>query len=282
MEDVIIESEEQPRNYKKLFLKLGTCSQTLFHILNREFDHPLGLEENAADPLAGGILRQGKQCGMLWGSALAVGAEAYRTSKSQSQAMVTSILATQAIMKSFMSRTQSIDCRDITECDWNNKLSISKYFLTGRFMHCFNLVQDWAPEAIRVAREGLAAQPPEFSEPCRNCASEVAARLGAGDQEIVMVSGLAGGMGLSGGGCGALGAAIWLSTFEWCGRNDPKKAYKNADAKEILEAFLAETEDELLCYKLTGRKFASIEEHSEFIQGGGCAKLIDLLVKASQ
>ena len=44
------------KNRKRLFLKLGTCSQTIFYILNRYYEHPMETEERAVDPLAGGIL----------------------------------------------------------------------------------------------------------------------------------------------------------------------------------------------------------------------------------
>ena len=60
---------------KRVFLKKGTCSQTFCFLLNREFGHLKENEERAADPLAGGIMQRGQQCGMLWGATLAVGAE---------------------------------------------------------------------------------------------------------------------------------------------------------------------------------------------------------------
>jgi len=60
---------------KRVFLKKGTCSQTLCFLLDREFGHLQENEERATDPLAGGLLQQGHQCGMLWGAALAAGAE---------------------------------------------------------------------------------------------------------------------------------------------------------------------------------------------------------------
>ena len=50
---------------KKLFRKLGSCSRTYFYILNREFGHTKEIEERAADPLAGGLMQTGHQCGML-------------------------------------------------------------------------------------------------------------------------------------------------------------------------------------------------------------------------
>ena len=46
-----------------------------------------------------------------------------------------------------------------------------------------------------------------------SCASEVAKRMGASDEEMVMVAGFAGGIGLSGNACGALAAAVWMNTL---------------------------------------------------------------------
>ncbi|PLX12327.1 MAG: hypothetical protein C0597_13500, partial [Marinilabiliales bacterium] len=63
---------------KRTFLKLGTCSRTFFYILNLEFGNPKEDEERALDPLAGGILQQGYQCGMLWGASMALGTESFR------------------------------------------------------------------------------------------------------------------------------------------------------------------------------------------------------------
>jgi hypothetical protein len=54
---------------KRTFLKKGTCSQTLFYILNREFGYLKKTEERASDSLAS-LMATGHQCGMLWGSAL--------------------------------------------------------------------------------------------------------------------------------------------------------------------------------------------------------------------
>ncbi len=62
----------------RTFLKVGTCSEALCNVLDRAFDHPLKLEEEATAPLAGGIMLHGYQCGMLWGVTLAAGAQAYR------------------------------------------------------------------------------------------------------------------------------------------------------------------------------------------------------------
>ena len=90
----------------RTFMKKGTCSRTFFYLLDREFGHPREEEEKAIDPMAGGILQQGYQCGMLWGASMAVGAEALRRSKNPDQATGLTILATQHVMESFVDRTE--------------------------------------------------------------------------------------------------------------------------------------------------------------------------------
>ena len=77
------------------FLKGRACSDTLSHVLNRAFDHPLKLEERAAMPFAGGIMQHGYQCGMIWGATLAAGAQAYRLFGAGPQAEAKAILAAQ-------------------------------------------------------------------------------------------------------------------------------------------------------------------------------------------
>ena len=52
-------------------------------VVDGSFGHPMKLEEEAAAPLAGGIMNHGFQCGMLWGASLAAGAEAYRLKQSR-------------------------------------------------------------------------------------------------------------------------------------------------------------------------------------------------------
>jgi hypothetical protein len=237
-------------------------------------------EERAADPLAGGILRQGYQCGMLWGSALAVGAEAFRRSDNRDQAIGMAIKATQHVMGSFTHRARSADCADITGCDWTSKLSMAKYFLTGRFISCFRLVEKWAPEAFQSAAEGLSREHTDLPQQPISCASEVARRMGASDEQMVMVAGFAGGLGLSGNACGALSAAIWMNTLTWCGEHPGTPAMENPIARTTLESFFRATDYKILCSEIAGQQFNTINDHSEFIRTSGCEKLIDALARA--
>jgi hypothetical protein len=261
---------------KRVFLKKGTCSRTFFYILDREFGYPLDDEEGAVDHLAGGILQQGFQCGMLWGASMALGAESFRRSDNHGQAISKAIRATQIIMDSFVKRTKSIECVDITNCDMTNNTGMAKFFLSGKIVGCLRLAGKWAPEAIEAAYEGLSAELMETGPETVSCATELVKRMGGSEEESMMVAGFAGGLGLSGNGCGALAAAIWMKSLIW----NRKQKGKQANHDQLLETFYGATEYEMECSKICGQKFLTIDEHTEFIKNGGCEKLIDLLAKS--
>jgi hypothetical protein len=262
---------------KRTFIKQGTCSRTFFYLLDREFGHAMEMEEQAADPLAGGIIQQGYQCGMLWGAALAVGAEAYRRTDNQDQAIALSIKATQRVMVSFVNRTGTIQCEEITRIDFNNKWSLAKFMLSGKFVSCITLCGKWAPEAIQAAIEGLSTDESDSPQHCLSCSSEVVKKMGGSDEEIAMVAGLAGGLGLSGSGCGALASAIWKTILELIKTNGWKYSMSDPVTEKILKKFYEATNYEMECSEITGLSFETLDEHTEFIKNGGCRKLIDVM-----
>jgi C_GCAxxG_C_C family probable redox protein len=280
MDPNLYDIKDGPKDGKKVFRKLGTCSRTFFYILNREFGHQKELQERAADSLAGGIMQKGHQCGMLWGASLAVGAEAYRKCENQHQAIAVAVNATQKIMTSFSERENTINCRDITHCDFSSKLSMVKYFFSGRFLHCFNLAEQWAPEAVKSAIEGLSLNGIDPAKNCRSCATEVAKKMGASDEEMMMVAGFAGGLGLSGAACGALSAAIWMKSLRWCRAELKKSPLQNSYSKKTLNKFYKTTDSKILCSDISGELFEDINEHTEFLKNGGCGKLIKSLARS--
>ena len=275
--------KREPHDGRKVFREKGTCSQTLFYLFDRQFEHLKETEERASDSLAGGIMQRGYQCGMLWGSALAIGAEAFRRCDDLDQAMRVAVKATQGVMTSFLEKENTINCRDITQCDFSSKWSFAKYFLSGRFLHCFKLAQQWAPDAIEAALQGLEEGDKWIGPEKRplknsvNCASLVAKKLGASEEEMVMVAGFAGGLGMSGGGCGALSAAIWMRSLAWCREHEGKNSFKNPEAVRVVEAFEEVADRRILCSELSGQKFKSYYDHADFIRQGGCNKLIHTL-----
>lgn len=273
----ITKSKKVKLKAKRVFLKKGTCSHAFFYILNREYGHAKAHEELAIDPLAGGILQLGYQCGMLWGASMAVGAEAFRRYKNTGKAIAVTIRATQHIMKSFEKMTNCIDCEDFTKTDFKNKWSFAKYMISGKFLSCYKLSEKWAPEAIKSANKGLELEGQESVLPTLSCASEVVKKMGGTDEEIVMVSGFAGGLGLRGSACGALAAAIWKTILELVKKNSWKSSLSDPDSQKVLDRFYEITDYEPECNKICGKYFKTIDEHTEFIKNGGCRELINVL-----
>lgn len=268
------------RGTKRKFIKLGGCSHLQFHILNRQFGQTRVEEELASNLLAGGILQQGYQCGMLWGASMAAGTEAYRRCKDMNKATALTIKATQMLMESFKKRTGFHDCYDIAECDWKKKSSLMKYFVKGKFVYCFKLAQKWAPEAVETAFKALDHDQSKLPDKCMSCASELARKMKASEEQMCMLAGFAGGLGLSGNACGALAAAIWLNTISYNRKAEKKNSMSNHLAEKAQEVFYKSTNYEVLCKDICGKRFETLNEHTDFVSNGGCKDLIDALAKA--
>ncbi len=270
-------------NPRKEFWKCGACSHAMFHLLNHEFDNVKLQEEKASDLLAGGIVQKGHQCGMLWGAALAIGTESFRRYDDKNMAIASAINASKRMADSFQKRTHTLNCRDLVKVDWENKLDFAIYMLkiiAQGFVYspCFNLIVKWTPEAVEAANQGLAENSIP-NQPCMSCATEVLKKMGATEEESVMVAGFAGGIGLSGHACGALGAVLWYKMLDWGRKNQGKTPamFNNQEAKNVLKAFDIQTGSEMLCSKISNKIFNTIDEHSAYIKNGGCKNLLEAL-----
>ena len=299
-------SDKVKLNPRKTFWKCGACSHAMFHLLNHEFDNIKPEEEKASDLLAGGIAMKGHQCGMLWGASLAAGIESFHRFNDKNEATTAAINASKHLVKSFHHRAGTVNCRDITKVDWEKKSHFVIFMLKTIaqgfvFSPCFKFIEKWTPEAIQAAENGLSEitnknQPihsceklesqnkNSFYETKQNqlhlsCATEVLRKMGASDEACITVAGLAGGIGLSGNGCGALSAVIWHKMLVW-GKNNPGKTpemFNDPITKKILKAFYNQTGSEMLCHKICGTTFTTINEHTEYLKSGGCRNLIEAL-----
>nr|NQU91274.1 hypothetical protein [Bacteroidota bacterium] len=82
---------------------------------------------------------------------------------------------------------------------------------------------------------------------------------------------------LSGNGCGALAATIWMTILELLRTESWKPALSDPVTEKILKTFYEVTDYEMECHKISGKRFMTIDEHTEFIKNGGCDKLINVL-----
>ena len=261
------------------FLNGRACSDTLFHVLNRAFDHPLIEEERAARPLAGGIMQHGYQCGMTWGATLAAGAEAHRRFGTGPQAETTAILAAQRIVESFRAQNNETNCLEITGIDKSSStMQMITYFLIkGGTVGCFRMAARYAPVAFSEINAALSEKHIEAPPALVSCSALLARKMGASDMHAVMAAGFAGGIGLSGGACGALGAAIWIIGMKSLKEGVGKLDFKAPKALDTIDRFIKCTDYEFECSKIVGRKFESIGDHASYLRDGGCSKIIDVL-----
>jgi hypothetical protein len=266
----------------RTFLKVGTCSETLLRVLNRAFDHPLEKEEHASAPLAGGIMQYGYQCGMIWGAALAAGAQAYHLFGTGSQAEVRAIAATQKIVESFSALNNAINCYDITGIDKSSstKDMIKFFIVKGGTVHCFRMSGKYAKIAYKEINSSLSENEVEAPALPVSCSSLFAEKMGVTFRQKVMASGFAGGIGLCGGACGVLGAAIWIKGIKSIEKGENKIDFKSLEANNVIDKFLKCTDYEFECLKIVGRRFKNIEDHANYLHEGGCSKIIEVLATA--
>ncbi len=258
------------------FLKVGTCSEALINVIDRAFDNPLKLEERASMPLAGGIMRHGYQCGAIWGSVLAAGAQAYRLHGAGPQAEIQAIIAAKRLLESFRARNNNINCLEITATKWQPSIQMFKYFIKGGPIGCVGMAAKFAPEAFSEINSALAEKyvaPP--SSPV-SCSALLAQKMGASDLHTIMAAGFAGGIGLSGGGCGALGAAIWIMEMNSRKKGSGSNIFKSK-ADDMIDKFLKGSDFQFQCSKIVGRRFENISDHADYLHNGGCWKIIEIL-----
>lgn len=228
--------------------------------------------------LAGGIMGNGYQCGMLWGGALAAGAQAYRLYGAGSRAEIAALRASQKLVAAFQTRAKDINCAEITELEWKKSSGrqVVKFFARGGPIGCFRLAADYAQIAFDTINHALDDEHTELPAQPVSCTALLAQQMGVSELHVVMAAGLAGGIGLSGGACGVLGAAIWFRGIHTL-KNDSQLSFDlNASSAE-LDRFLASADYEFECARIVGRKFADVADHASYVREGGCANIIAAL-----
>jgi hypothetical protein len=261
----------------RTFLKVGTCSEALCNVIGRAFGNPLVPEENASWPFAGGIMQHGYQCGLIWGAAFAAGARAYRLLGATPKAEAGAVLAGKKLIESFRVRNRNINCLELIEADWRKKFQVFEYFLKGGAFSCFYMAARYAPVAFREINAALSDKDIEAPSPPVSCASMMARKMGASDMRAVMAAGLAGGIGLCGGACGALTTAIWIIAMRSTAGKSGKFDYKDPALVAAIERFLKCTDYEFECSAIVGRRFENVADHAAYLHGGGCSQIIEAL-----
>ena len=248
-------------------------------VLNYAFDQPLKPEERAALPLAGGIMQHGYQCGMIWGATLAAGAQAYRLFGPGPQAETRAIIAAQRIVESFPAQNNNINCIEITNIDKSSSAMqmIMFFLIKGGTIGCIRMASKYARVAFGEINSALSEKSIDVPSPPISCAAMLAQKMGVSDMHAVMAAGFAGGIGLCGGACGALGAAIWINGMNSYKEQSGKISFSNPKALETIDRFIKCTDFKFECSEIVGRRFGNIDDHAGYLRNGGCSEIIEVL-----
>lgn len=224
-------------------------------------------------------MQHGYQCGMIWGAALGAGAEAYHRYGSGPQAETAAILAAQKVVEAFRALNHNINCLEITEIDKaSSTMQMITYFLIkGGTIHCLRMAGRYGPVVYQEIDAALSPGTIKMPAPPVSCAALLARKMGASERQQVMAAGLAGGIGLCGGACGALGAAVWLSAIRSLEQEGRKPGFTNPRGSEVIEKFIKSSDYEFECAAIAGRRFENVADHAEYLREGGCGEIIEAL-----
>jgi hypothetical protein len=231
---------------------------------------------------------QGYQCGMLWGAALAAGSQAYCLLGHDPRAEREAILTSRRLVELFRARNKEINCIEIIEIELNatsqkNHVESSsakqafKFIIKGGPLLCLTMAARYARQVYDEIDRGLSGGNGETLSAPVSCASTVARKMGASDMHAIMASGFAGGIGLCGGACGALGAAIWILSMKGGMDKVGNPGYDFPETMAVMDTFMKITGDEFECSRIVGRKFESVDEHAAYIAAGDCSNIIEAL-----
>jgi hypothetical protein len=151
---------------------------------------------------------------------------------------------------------------------------ITYFLIKGGSIGCFRMAARYAPIALNEINTALSEGDVEAPGHPVGCAAMLAQRMGSSDMHTAMAAGFAGGIGLSGGACGALGAAIWLLGIE---DGVEKVEFESPKALAAVDRFMKCTDYEFECSEIVGRKFESVSDHAEFLSDGGCSHILKVL-----
>jgi hypothetical protein len=101
--------------------------------------------------------------------------------------------------------------------------------------------------------------------------------MGVSDLHTVMAAGLAGGIGLCGGACGALGAAIWVLGMNILKAGDKPLDFQDPRGLAVVDRFVRVTDHKFECSEIVGRKFKNVDDHAGYLREGGCSRIIEAL-----
>ncbi len=158
---------------------------------------------------------------------------------------------------------------------------IMYFLIKGGTIGCIRMASRYARVAFSEINSALSEKSIHVPSPPISCAAMLAQKMGVSDMHTVMAAGFAGGIGLCGGACGALGAALWIIGMNIRKEREVDNLWKddvfNSKIDDLIDRFLKSTDFEFECSEIVGRRFESVDDHAGYLRDGGCSKIIEVL-----
>ncbi|MDI6795657.1 MAG: C-GCAxxG-C-C family protein [Desulfatibacillaceae bacterium] len=275
--------------------------------LTRQVDDTL---LQAATGLEGGLAANGSTCGVLTGGSLGLAQALAEQVEEAGPAGETAGLAAVGGYVRHIRKSYGFDlCRQRTGVDFYTPAGQVRYFLgPDKIALCMNHISGAIRYLDDASKKGLShddiAKAPvvELGLCARKVLEAVRRRTGAGDARLERLSYIYdGGLGLSGGVCGAAVGAIlainlvlgtnlrhvaYLRTFKpflaghfnILKKNSPKRV-EPFSAGSIITKALKNQAGALECRAITGKEFEGPQQFAGFMAGGPCNAHIDLCIE---
>ncbi len=294
----ILRSDTYSRQSKKLLFTTFNCAKSQLIPLQ-------GLQEIENDDLimaltglAGGILNNGSTCGVVIGGAIS--SAMIRDKELAGQWTLDDEIQLLSRIRAdvawFENRFGTSLCREREELNYQ-RITVLGLLNPKKAKGCVaraNASMEYYVEkynSIEKIQNKVPLHNPQAAEHCaKKILEEIREKTGIGNEKLEQVSvALDGGIGLSGGGCGALSGALMALGLKYA--LDPKNTepdklrniYRSMDseffmmAKILVSQFIKEFEY-FECSRITGAKFKDWTEFSEFRSTSFCGTLNKFLV----
>jgi len=258
--------------------------------------------------LEGGLVARGSTCGVMTGGAAGIAlmhADALSRDRPSAESAIMSLI--QDYARWFDSSYGSCLCRQRTGVDFHSLYGQARYFFPGdKTTRCLWHIRGAARYLHELKSRPLSALPTPGgleNNHAIHCAGEVLAKIeaqtGLADEKLKQVAFIFdGGLGFSGGVCGALAGAIlgvnlklgmdirdvsYIKTVQdflvghinLLRRNPPEQAEPFFVGNNVVRQFLQET-GSIECAAITGKMFSGYPEFDQFISASEtCRNLMD-------
>lgn len=256
-----------------LFQRKNTPAQQLYNALTE--DSKRSRKILAISSLDVNYPHLNKEDNIVWATLIAASHMALKQKEAPDQQLALALQASKEMVDAFINA--KLSCQIYPAFKPEKKASSIKEKL--KFINYDKISRDWQPIASRALLLSMSYTSKDLPKSCSSCAFQLIKTMGGTDEDAITAAGFSGGIGLSGGVCGTMIAKVWYEALLYLRKHKNEDHYPHSYQKDLYQEFMKITDGEYACPELSGHRFQNIEQHSHFVEEGGCNKLIDLLAQ---